>query len=586
MTLSAWITLHFRWPFGLTQRFEIFNLYVQSGINLIGGNRLVLFDPDWNPAVDKQAAARCWRDGQRKRCFTYRFLATGTVEEKIFQRQLSKEGLQSVVDDKEQVNTLSTKDLKNLFKLRAGTPSDTHDKLRCDRCRIIQDDAELKAAAVLPQKLAACRELVDQMMQHEDSAPFHKPLVPDDHGVTKEVYEKAVKQPMDLGTIQSRLNIGLDQATSYKNVSGVSKDVNRIFSNVVKVWDQDHPLAETARKLQLWWIEQWTELVPRLMSMTVDNAKHGADHPDGMVCAAVGDLSAMAHLQNERGDDYQEQIGMPDEENMRSWSHHHTTDTVDDPIFRAAMRGCDAVSFVFGLEVTWSLIQQRKQEEEERLALQELEAIRELDDDGNGEADDNAPNYAGDDSLPNEAKPKGKLSVKDEDAGTDDTPASPCPDDVDNDEISDAEEEDDNDDVADEDDKSNGEGSVVLSESDDNSNDEDVGDSMTQEDPMVATASTLTTPNVDTTGGQSSKMEEESGDTTETSPCSSESTTSFLSPPDESPDKENAMPAGPSPNEWPCPTCTLYNRKALRKCSACGTRKPQQGTKRSIQHVD
>ena len=30
------------------------------GINLVGGNRLVLFDPDWNPANDKQAAARCW----------------------------------------------------------------------------------------------------------------------------------------------------------------------------------------------------------------------------------------------------------------------------------------------------------------------------------------------------------------------------------------------------------------------------------------------------------------------------------------------------------------------------------------------
>ena len=53
------------------------------------------------------------------------------------------------------------------------------------------------------------------------------------------------------------------------------------------------------------------------------------------------------YVNNERGEDYQDQIGMPDEENMRHWSHHHTSDTVDDPVFRAAMRGFDSVSFVF-----------------------------------------------------------------------------------------------------------------------------------------------------------------------------------------------------------------------------------------------
>lgn len=60
------------------------------GLNLIGANRLVMFDPDWNPANDDQAMARVWRDGQQKQCFIYRLLCTGTIEEKIFQRQAHK----------------------------------------------------------------------------------------------------------------------------------------------------------------------------------------------------------------------------------------------------------------------------------------------------------------------------------------------------------------------------------------------------------------------------------------------------------------------------------------------------------------
>lgn len=68
------------------------------GLNLVGGNRLILFDMSWNPADDKQAAARVWRDGQRRKVYVYRLMTTGTIEEKVYQRQLSKEGLQTVVD--------------------------------------------------------------------------------------------------------------------------------------------------------------------------------------------------------------------------------------------------------------------------------------------------------------------------------------------------------------------------------------------------------------------------------------------------------------------------------------------------------
>ncbi|XP_064604262.1 DNA repair and recombination protein RAD54-like isoform X2 [Liolophura sinensis] len=106
------------------------------GLNLIGANRLVMFDPDWNPANDEQAMARCWRDGQKKQCYIYRLIATGTIEEKIFQRQTHKKALSSCVVDKEEdvERHFSLGELRDLFKLNESTISDTHDKLKCRRC--------------------------------------------------------------------------------------------------------------------------------------------------------------------------------------------------------------------------------------------------------------------------------------------------------------------------------------------------------------------------------------------------------------------------------------------------------------------
>ncbi|KAF8793286.1 DNA repair and recombination protein RAD54-like [Argiope bruennichi] len=105
------------------------------GLNLIGANRLIMFDPDWNPANDAQAMARVWRDGQKKECFIYRLLSTGTIDEKILLRQTHKKGLSSCVVDEEEVERhFSLSELKALFRLESDTLSDTHDKIRCSRC--------------------------------------------------------------------------------------------------------------------------------------------------------------------------------------------------------------------------------------------------------------------------------------------------------------------------------------------------------------------------------------------------------------------------------------------------------------------
>ncbi|KAI0565221.1 DNA helicase [Gracilaria domingensis] len=59
------------------------------GVNLTGADRVVLYDPDWNPSVDLQARERAWRVGQTKPVTVYRFVTTGTIEEKIYHRQVS-----------------------------------------------------------------------------------------------------------------------------------------------------------------------------------------------------------------------------------------------------------------------------------------------------------------------------------------------------------------------------------------------------------------------------------------------------------------------------------------------------------------
>uniref|UniRef100_A0A8C7XGL5 RAD54 homolog B n=1 Tax=Oryzias sinensis TaxID=183150 RepID=A0A8C7XGL5_9TELE len=103
------------------------------GLNLIGASHLVLYDIDWNPANDIQAMARVWRDGQKKTVHIYRLLTAGTIEERIYQRQVSKQGLSGTVVDMgkgAEHTSFSSSELRDLFSL-TGTPCLTHDLLNC-----------------------------------------------------------------------------------------------------------------------------------------------------------------------------------------------------------------------------------------------------------------------------------------------------------------------------------------------------------------------------------------------------------------------------------------------------------------------
>jgi DNA repair and recombination protein RAD54B len=103
------------------------------GLNLIGASRLILFDLDWNPAIDLQAMSRIHRDGQRKPCFIYRFVLQGAIEEKMFQRQITKIGLSdTIVDSKKTAQGYTTEELRDLFTFNESRECQTHSLLGCD----------------------------------------------------------------------------------------------------------------------------------------------------------------------------------------------------------------------------------------------------------------------------------------------------------------------------------------------------------------------------------------------------------------------------------------------------------------------
>ncbi|XP_044052654.1 DNA excision repair protein ERCC-6-like 2 isoform X2 [Siniperca chuatsi] len=71
------------------------------GLNFVGANVVVLFDPTWNPANDLQAIDRAYRIGQCRDVTVLRLISLGTVEEVIYLRQVYKQQLQCSVMGKE-----------------------------------------------------------------------------------------------------------------------------------------------------------------------------------------------------------------------------------------------------------------------------------------------------------------------------------------------------------------------------------------------------------------------------------------------------------------------------------------------------
>lgn len=131
-------------------------------------------------------------------------------------------------------------------------------------------------------------------------------------------------------------------------------------------------------------LSRWVEAVPELTLLGKSNNRVTAN-PD---IATDGDPDADPEAQES---EFVEQEGCPEDTDFNRWSHHTSVGTCEDQIMQHSLGDSGAVSFVFGLEVNWSLLESREaqyreenelRKEQQRLDLEELNEQRRLKKEG------------------------------------------------------------------------------------------------------------------------------------------------------------------------------------------------------------
>ncbi|XP_076132128.1 helicase ARIP4-like isoform X1 [Alosa pseudoharengus] len=132
------------------------------GVNLIGANRVVVFDASWNPCHDAQAVCRVYRYGQRKPCHIYRLVCDFTLEKKIYDRQISKQGMSDrVVDDLNPVLTFTRREVESLLHFVEEEPEPD------ESARLLQSQQDMEL--VIKQACQRYPHLITKQPFHHES---------------------------------------------------------------------------------------------------------------------------------------------------------------------------------------------------------------------------------------------------------------------------------------------------------------------------------------------------------------------------------------------------------------------------------
>ena len=206
------------------------------GVNLIGADRVIIVDPDWNPATDLQALERAWRIGQTRNVCVYRLITAGTIEEKMYKKQIFKQYLSNkILQSPDQKRMFKRQTIWDLFKLDTREDREGNGEEEVKEEPIAEPDETQQGN----EEEDGDRKMVEMILAEGEISRIGDHDVLFDNVSSKEMVDASIAE-IDTKKAISRLNMDSDemQELQTKLVSFMRKNNGMVSSE--KIFDEYH----------------------------------------------------------------------------------------------------------------------------------------------------------------------------------------------------------------------------------------------------------------------------------------------------------------------------------------------------------
>ncbi|KAK5605646.1 hypothetical protein CRENBAI_008563 [Crenichthys baileyi] len=236
------------------------------GINLVAANRVIIFDASWNPSYDIQSIFRVYRFGQVKPVYVYRFLAEGTMEEKIYERQVTKQSLSYRVVDQQQIERHFTmNELAELYTFEPDMLDDPSEKKSKRATPMLPKDPILAEMLQNNKDQIVCYHEHDSLLDHKEE----EALSEEDRKAAWAEYEaekKGLSMRTNYASSYAQPDMGTSNYFSY-NMAALATMSNQQLEDLInqgrqKVIEATNALKSLAR-------ESVEDIIARILMMYV-----------------------------------------------------------------------------------------------------------------------------------------------------------------------------------------------------------------------------------------------------------------------------------------------------------------------------